>query len=388
MSASHKNSNHQVHVCLISGQPIPNLLPLLHERPGKALFIVTPEMQDQAVRLEKVVRRYGITVTVLRIDSAYDYRAIVDTCEKLLAEPGKEELVLNVTGGTKITALAAFQAFFFSRNSSRIIYCDTEHDRLLQLAPENSESPLVQDLITVNDYLACYGLPKSNGGNPPAGAEKRRSRVSSLATLLVHNESLLSKLNSALTSSGPKKQFANIHLNVRGKEGEELAGLLEHCGVAERTQSHNIHIPTEESLFFCRGGWLEEFVYWSVKNLAVKGLDLAMNVKVQWDGTGRKPTKNEFDVLFTHRNRLHCISCKASNPERKTASGTRATEALNELDSLADRAGGLFGKTMLVSSRRLSEFDRSRAEKMKICLVDGQEVLRLPQHLGSWLKLL
>ncbi len=388
MSSADKPGKQKTHVCLISGQPIPNLLPLLQENPGKALFIVTPEMQDQAARLEKVARRRGVAVSFLHIASAYDYGTILEACEQVLTEANAKDLVLNVTGGTKITALAAFQAFFFSRDSGRIIYCDTEHDRLLQLAPKNSESPLARDLITVNDYLACYGLPKSSGGKPPAGSEKRRTHISSLAALLVRNESLLSKLNSALSSSDSKKQFANIHLNVLGKNGEELAGLLEHCGVAERTQSHNIHIPSRGSLFFCKGGWLEEFVYWSIKNLSVKGLDLAMNVKVQWDGAGRKPTENEFDVLFTHRNRLHFISCKASNPERKTASGTRATEALNELDSLADRAGGLFGKTMLVSSRRLSEFDRSRAEKMKICLVDGPEVLRLPQHLRSWLKLL
>jgi len=373
---------------LFQVSPSPTCCPCCRKIPEKHCSLSLLRCKTRQRALKRLPEDEVLRFPFLHIASAYDYGTILEACEQVLTEANAKDLVLNVTGGTKITALAAFQAFFFSRDSGRIIYCDTEHDRLLQLAPKNSESPLARDLITVNDYLACYGLPKSSGGKPPAGSEKRRTHISSLAALLVRNESLLSKLNSALSSSDSKKQFANIHLNVLGKNGEELAGLLEHCGVAERTQSHNIHIPSRGSLFFCKGGWLEEFVYWSIKNLSVKGLDLAMNVKVQWDGAGRKPTENEFDVLFTHRNRLHFISCKASNPERKTASGTRATEALNELDSLADRAGGLFGKTMLVSSRRLSEFDRSRAEKMKICLVDGPEVLRLPQHLRSWLKLL
>ena len=387
MSSSHKNSNHQTHVCLISDQPIPNLLPLLQERPRKALFVVTPEMRNQAARLEKVVRGHGITVSVFHIDSAYDYQAIVDVCEKILNEAGETELVLNVTGGTKIAALAAFQAFYFSSTSTRIIYCDTEHDRLLQVAPDHSESPLVMDLITVLDYLACYGLPRNSGGKPPANAGRRRSHLADLTTFLVQNEGLLSKMNIALASSSSNRQFANVSLNVLGDRAETLAGLLENCRVAQRTGSNNLNISSRESLFFCKGGWIEEFVYGAVKDLSVKGIDLAMNVKVRWDGVGRKPTENEFDVLFTHCNRLHLISCKASNPERKTAGGTRATEALNELDALADRAGGLFGRAMLVSSRQLSEFDRSRADRMNIYLVDGARVLRIKRHLRTWLKI-
>lgn len=176
-------------------------------------------------------------------------------------------------------------------------------------------------------------------------------------------------------------------MNELGEKAEGLAVCLEKCGVATQTQAGVINISSEEKIFFCQGGWLEEYVYWTVKSLGIKGLDLALNVSVQWDGKGKKPTENEFDVLFTHSNRLHLISCKASNPERITATGTRATEALNELDTLSDRAGGLFGRPLLVSARRLSDFDRERAKKMRIELVDGQDVLHLKERIRRWLNL-
>ena len=387
MSPAQQNSDRQTHACLISGQPIPNLLPLLHERPQKAIFIVTPQMRDQAVRLEKVVRKYDIQVSIVNIETAYDYYTMVSACEKLLHNATENELVLNVTGGTKIVALAAFQAFFFSDTVSRIIYCDTEHDRLLELAPDTNESQLANDLVKVYDYLACYGLPRSSGGRPPAGIAKRRSHLPALVDLFTHNEKLLSKLNSAIESANPNRQYANIPLNALGENGEKLVLLLEKSAVGQRTADTNFNISSQEFLFFCKGGWLEEYVYSKVRSLSLQGLDLTMNVKVKWDGVGKKQTENEFDVLFTYRNRLHFISCKASNPDRVTSSGTRATEALNELDSLADRAGGLFGKAMLVSSRRLSDFDRSRAEKMNIHLVDGLEVPRLQHHLKTWLHI-
>lgn len=366
------------HVCLISTQPIPNLLPLLIEKPARAIFLVSPEMRERAERLKKVVQPHGIRVE-MQETSAYDFDTTAALCGELLKNGAG--LTLNVTGGTKIAALAAFQAFFF--DNRRVIYCDTEHDRLIQLAPERCVDPIRSNLIRVHDCLACYGIPQVAGGDPPRGAEQRKAHLNALATLLVRNEKLLGNLNSALEHQ-EKKTFANISLNELGKGAEELTDVLAHCGAATLTGSTNLNIPSEDKLFFCMGGWLEEYVYWTVRNLNLKGLDASINVKVQWDGKGRRPTLNEFDVLFTHANRLHLISCKAANPDRITESGTRATEALNELDTLKDRAGGLFGRAMLVSARKLSDYDRERAQKMRIDLVDGQEVLRLKDRLRAW----
>lgn len=373
----------QIHVCLVSSQPIANLLPLLLEKPVKVFFLVSPEMTVQAERLRKIVQPRGIGVEVLDVFSAYDFDAMARLCAELLESgPEDAELVLNVTGGTKIGALAAFQAFFFE--NKRIIYLDSYNNELLQLSPETTALPIRQNLIKVRDCLTAYGM------NPfpvvPAAEMKRRGGLAELAALLIHNEDLLSRLNGALGRQGDKKRYLNCTFNELGELAEELAELLETCGVARRTGTSGLNIPSAEKIFFCKGGWLEEYAYWAVRDLGLKGLDAAMNVKVEWDGKGRRPTENEFDVLFTFQNRLHLISCKASNPERVTASGSRATEALNELDTLADRAGGLFGRAMLLSARRLSDYDRSRAARMKIRLVDGPEVLRLPDHLRDWLQ--
>jgi hypothetical protein len=383
MSAA-KNEN-LTHLCLISGQPLANLLPLRVEQPARAIFLVSPEMEQQATRLAKVASRYGVAVSMHKIDSAYDYENVQDVCAELIGI-NNGNLTLNITGGTKIAALAAFLAFFSADGQPRIIYCDTEHEQILQLEPANTRTRLAGNLISVADYLTSYGLPPTNSGKPPAAFKGRAGQLAALATLLIQEENLLARLNSAIAAAG-RKPFINISLNSLGPKGENLARILEKCQVCGRGDGVNINIPNQKAIFFCKGGWLEEYVYRAVLALAVDDLDLAMNVKVRWDGAGKKQTTNEFDILFTHNNRLHVISCKAANPERVTATGSRATEALNELDTLADRAGGIFGRAMLVSARKLSDFDRVRAEKMRIKLVDGQDVLQLAEHLRSWLKL-
>lgn len=368
------------HVCLISDQPIPNLLPLLLEKPDKAVFLVSPEMTTQAERLKKVLQPSGIQIETREI-SAYDFEHALGVCQSMLDESHPVPLCLNITGGTKIAALAAFQAFSSARQ--RIIYCDTFGHRLLTLAPQHDDQPVPDNLISFRDCLTAYGIPPISDGRPPTGAEPRCSHLTALATLLIENEALLAKLNSALDKE--KKDYANVPVNALGAKADELVAQLTACGVAALVGGNSINIPNKGKKFFCAGGWLEEYTYEMVKQLELDGLDPAMNVKVRWDGKGREQTENEFDVLFTHRNQLHLISCKASNPERQCASGSKLTEALNEIDTLKDRAGGLFGKGMLVSARRLRDEDRERAKKMKIELVDGLEVLRLNERLKAWL---
>lgn len=369
----------QTHLCLVSDQPIANLVPLLLEKPDTALLLVSPEMKAQADRLKMIIQPRGIAVEMREIASAYDFPAMQQICEEVVAGSPEGELTLNVTGGTKIAALAAFQAFYF--NGRRIIYLDTANNRLLQLSPENREQGIEANLVRVRDCLALYGLNPLPGKSP---APVRRPGLHDLARLLIADSPLLGRLNNALSRCGKHPQYANLDLNELGPESDKLVSLLAGCGVAGRSGSARLNIPSPEKVFFCRGGWLEEYVYWCVKDLGLHGLDLAMNVTVEWDGKGRQPTKNEFDVLFTHANRLHLISCKASNPERETQSGSRATEALNELDTLADRAGGLFGRAMLVSARRLSDYDRERARKMRIRLVEAEAVLHLDDELRRW----
>jgi len=365
-----------IHVCLVSDQVMANLVPLLFEKPDRAIFLTSPTMKPQAKRLTQIVSPRGIRVDEKEI-APYSFAQVSETCKGIINAHQEDRLTLNVTGGTKISALAAFQVFFFE--NQRIIYQDTSSDRLLQLGPVESETQVKRNLVGPKEYLAAHGLLMTNDGLPSSGYQQRAALLPDLADLLVENERLQGTLNHLLGENWSKAGYANVELNRLGPEAERLADLLARCGVAHLGVGV-INVQGDENRFFCQGGWLEEYVYHEVNKLQIKGARPRLNVKVQWDEAGRRQTSNEFDVLFTSRNRLFIISCKTANLEREH--GTPAKEALYELDSLADKAGGLFGQALLVSSRRLSEYDRARAEKMRIKVCDGPQVLRL----GDWLR--
>lgn len=377
-----------VHVCLVSNQPIPNLVPLLLEQPEEAILLVSPEMKERSRRLDEIVRPRGIRTREVEIP-AYDFGEVSSICKRLIEEYAAEGgfLTLNVTGGTKISALAAFQSFFFHGPDPRIIYLDSTAGRVMVLAPEESSYDAGGNVLRLREYLASYGFRMTSSGKPAAGFGQRRPFLESLAQILIRDEALLGRFNSAVERGKTGAGYVNIDLSALGEKGDELAGVLEKCRAARRTGNNNLNIPSDEMIFFCGGGWLEEYVYQVVHSLGIKKADVSINVEGSWEGSGRKPTRNEFDLHFLWRNRLHLISCKTANLGRRDEGGTPGKEAIYELSSLRDRAGGLFGRSMLVSARRLAGHDRRRAENWGIEVVEGNRVLQLRQHLRSWLGL-
>lgn len=110
------------HLCLVSDQPLANLLPALDpaHRAARVVLAVSPEMRARAAAQERVLRRGGggITVETLQLPSAYDLEGIRDCIAGwLLAQApvngraAGQPVMLNATGGTKPMAMAAQDAF-------------------------------------------------------------------------------------------------------------------------------------------------------------------------------------------------------------------------------------------------------------------------------------
>ncbi len=372
----------KIHICLISKQLLPNLIPLLLEKPQLAVFLVTPEMKIQAERLRRLLQPRGIKVEEIEIP-AYNLEEVNKIIEELLQrQDNNSEITLNVTGGTKVSAMAAFLTFY--TDNRRIIYLDTGSERLLQLSPTENSIIIDQNLIRPKDYLAVYGLETLDKSEPPKGYEKRRPHLAALARFLSDRHQLLGAFNAALGKHWKEHaEYCNISLNSLCRDSDELADILCRCDVVS-VNNGLMNIQGAENHFFCQGGWFEEFVFSQVQGLDLKGGAPLMNVTLKWDEKGPKPTGNEFDVVFTHKNRLHIISCKTSKQNKND--GAPSKNALYELDSLADKAGGLFGRSMLASVRKLSDVDRYRAKRMGLNICDGSDILRIAQHITSWIS--
>ena len=126
---------YHTHVCLVSGQAAPNLLPLLDAaiKPKRVELIVTPEMKKRAEYLEKIIRPKGIAVTLHELDSAADYDSIQELLLTVIGDyEDLGEIALNVTGGTKWMAIAAQEVF--RSNDMPVFYVDIGDGSLRMLS--------------------------------------------------------------------------------------------------------------------------------------------------------------------------------------------------------------------------------------------------------------
>ncbi len=376
----------KTHICLVSAQLIPNVLPVLTERPGMVVLLTSPEMRRQAELLQNFLLPRGFRCEIVPTE-AYDFAGMLAACDGVITRYGEEggELVLNVTGGTKIAALAAYQQFYFS--SRRIIYMDTDHDRILELGDHPKSIPLTENLLDIKGYLACYGKnirPETAARRGEREARRDRETTRQLCELFVRNPDLLRSINAQISQEWDKKKSYPLFVDTGGgEEGAYLLKLLVMAGIAEPSSSERLCIKTEENHFYLNGGWLEEYVYNTVTDIKNAGLDCDchLNVNIEWDSplAPDKRTANELDVLFTFRNRLHLISCKTSVLDKESGKGMGA---LYELDTLQDNAGGIFAQSMLVSAHPLRDADIRRANGLNIRVIKGGEILRLRELLG------
>ena len=107
---------------LVGEQPLPNLLPAKLEQSDTVVLVHSKLTEKVAKRLEKLISG---NVELCLID-AYDIGKVESRLRHLIAEKNwpVEEIVINLTGGTKPMSLGAFQIALKSR--TRAIYLKTE----------------------------------------------------------------------------------------------------------------------------------------------------------------------------------------------------------------------------------------------------------------------
>lgn len=147
------------HLLLVSSQPTPNLTPALDPatRPRRAVLLQSPDMARQAEALAAVLERRGVRVERWPIDDAWDLEHVQFRVLELLDAEREAAggIALNVTGGTKPMAIAAFDAF--RAYGLPIYYVHPEQDRLTWMHPADWPNVALANRVRLDDFLAVHG---------------------------------------------------------------------------------------------------------------------------------------------------------------------------------------------------------------------------------------
>lgn len=373
------------HVCLVSHQATPNLLPLLDPvwRPRKVVLATSKEMSTKSTWLADLLRTKGVAVETLALRDVADYSALSDDFLNFLATCGDANVALNVTGGTKLMAVAAQEVF--RTNAKTAFYVDIETDRIVFLNGGRSE-PLNAKL-NIRESLRAHGYTTQGGETPQIDAAQRDLTARLIDRVGAFGPALGQINHLASTAKGSLQ----CQMTDAQADSSKLADMLGLFAQAGHLKQHGavLRFPNEASRFFVNGGWLEYHLLHTLRDLQGTHpiTDIAFNLKVTYpDGS----TENELDVAFMYRNTLHIIECKTANLTLPgITQDDKATEALYRMESLM-KLGGLRTKGMIVDYRgnfSASPANRKRAQQSNINVLSGGELKDAKgQIVRHWMK--
>jgi hypothetical protein len=343
-------------------------------------FVTTIEADDSRRHLEVALHARQIPADPPHYVDACAPAATQQVCHRLIERYGADKLVANVTGGTRVMALAALGVF--SAAHVPCIYTDTPHQRILYLYPDGKPAEPLLNTVDVLTYIQAHGQLASLRGRA------LRYSLPDLAAFLGQHiaflDPFLSRLRNAMRDAPDP---TCVRFSPQGKQRHARAGELVQramsAGLMEARQNGadalEIVFQDDKARRYLEGEWLEDLVCETVRTA---GFDsYATNVALAWPDTPEREM-HEIDMAVVHNLRFFYISCKTGNdPERMK-------NHLFELETLSERAGGLFNHPILVasSSRGMALPLRRRMATLGITYIGPTDLPQLASRLQEIIK--
>jgi len=346
----------KVLISIIGNQTIPNILFIKEITDiNDFLFIYTSQVEKE---LDSIIDVIQIENPIKLEVPAFDLKKTREELTKLDLSKA-DEYIINVTGGTKLMALAVYQHFVDYPNS-QISYLPIGKNTYQIIFPSLEEQAITSN-ISVEEYLKAYNVSFIK----PQNLSREISYTHSFADGFISKKGFSGEEFKLLTQILPnlkKKPKYNIAY-INGLE--QLLNRIEF-----KTKQNNI-LSYSEKLYLA-GGWFEEYMYTLLKkHLALEDQDILLNVVIPYG-----KVKNEYDVLFIYHNQLFVIECKTGLKEEK-----RFNDAMYKLGALREQFG-IDAKSYLFSlsnywDKKNEDYKKlfmDRAEQNKVKLVDRRVI--------------
>lgn len=244
-----------------------------------------------------------------------------------------DEVVSNITGGTKLMSLSVYQYFAGMKNSA-IYYKPIDGD-MVELFPEYKT--MCYDIkLNFDEYMAALGLQYKSDENFYGDYDFN------------------------------KKFYENCYKPMRSDKNYRHSA-VQYCG------NDQSNCP-EACKRYISGGWLEELACQHIKKkYALSDEQVRHGVKIaKKDLYNGESIIYEADVMYLYNGKLHVIECKAFSKNK----GDSVRDALIALKSLRDTLG-LSLELYLYTTATLSDAMLERAEEFGIHVVYGNMLRNL-----------
>lgn len=305
-------------VSLVSEQTIPNILVAAHYKPDILWFVSTDRSEKgrKTECIENTLRLRGILPLSEYIKKiVVNQDSLTDCMDKVKAlvenVAGEVEYIVNMTGGNKVMAIAAYEVFKGSGQRVKIGYMPLGKNEFMQFFPEKKPLKVyeIKERLNLEEYLMSYGFKIQNTDNFSAIRTKALFHKDDSKWILDNYEQLKGVLGFLYMHIGKKRKEKSYPLSVafdRDFSQIERVMLAQHgFKINGRQISKDM---TKDEIIYLTGGWFEEYVFNEVYSL-VEGRvldDVMLGVIIE----SLYKTTNELDIAFMKDNSFYHIECK------------------------------------------------------------------------------
>ncbi|MCF6345463.1 MAG: DUF1887 family CARF protein [Thiomicrorhabdus sp.] len=286
---------------------------------------------------------------------------------------------VNITVGTKPISLVLFE---LASALDFPVYYVNRLDSVLYLLPKGGEKIALQDRIKIEPLLLANGVEVLSVSEPIT-PRSVRDLLEDMVENMAYFSAAVGKLNYYANTAS--HDLVSKCIEGSNAAFDELIIAFEKVGLLPLRKDNRLYFKDEEARFFANGGWLELFLFNSLKQLSAELPEIQDNLSgvLLQDASG---VKNEIDNMVLCNNNVFLIECKTKRFDKTGLPDGGVTPAIYKLDSLVNTLGGVMGRGMLVSMYQLTKSDVKRAKKHGIRVVSLNELASIKHHLKHWLE--
>lgn len=316
-------------ISLVGGQLLPVYLGIKEFLPDKLHLIVSPESKGKTKILKSLFQGQSISE---HLCDPFNFTSVLDSCKSVLAKisPG-DEVLFNLTGGTKVMLLAAqaimqeksLGGFYVNQNGS-------------YTSIPSFKAGNLQTTISIVDFLAISGhsIGKSRKiDNYSKGDFVTAEQIFRFCDFDYRYKLIMKYVsqNYSELNEIPEKGVFIINKKVEVKWEVGQVSVIE-----VKKPPLVFKSPSIRSIFFNSGWW--ELVVASEVSKWSKEKELLLNVELPFK-SDKTSLKNEIDILLNYNSKLIFIECK---------SGRIYSEDINKIKVIREIYGGVISKSLLV----------------------------------------
>ena len=359
---------------LIGEQNIPNYIAIRHLDAKQHLLLATEKTAAIAKRLRYSLTEYDIKTQL--IGDAFQMKSLIEVFSALRKNYEGKRIALNVTGGTKLMAIALLHVFTNMPNRESF-YIEAHERKELVHITKNKVEPLKPCFETVRAFITLQSDDHLSRSKDIFPSETECSLAKAFRKY-PHKEvqHIVADFGALLQD---KKKRTVIPEQKRIECEVKAFKLLDNSTEKTELQKLKDRLTQEDFWRFLAGKWFEIYTYSCLQNascLREKIRNLRLNVPLFFGET--EDEKQEFDLLYTDGFHLYILECKCKWLIKQ--------EDIQKLENLTQRYGGVFGRGVLISA--VEQTDQNIRERISssrnIILVDGARVERLATALQQW----